>query len=96
MEGSEGSTVEAYVASDCLTIRSKYFGDDVETRHNREGRNREHVDTRKGDIYIFSSMELRFMVHQVLQIWNVIMKKMFGLIVRRLSHILSLYSHLIF
>jgi hypothetical protein len=31
---------------------SRYF-DDLETRHNRKGRNREHVDTSKGDLSIF-------------------------------------------
>ena len=39
----EGSIAEAYVAAECLTLCSRYF-DDVDTRHNREGRNRERVD----------------------------------------------------
>ncbi|CAD6268249.1 unnamed protein product [Miscanthus lutarioriparius] len=44
MARPEGSIAEAYVAVECLTICSRYFGDDVETRHNQEGRNRERVD----------------------------------------------------
>jgi len=54
MARPEGSIAEAYVAVECLTICSRYFGDDVETRHNQEGRNRERVGMRKGDISIFN------------------------------------------
>jgi hypothetical protein len=50
----EGSIAEAYVAAECLTTCSRYFNDDVETWHNRVGRNREHVDmVRKGGMSIF-------------------------------------------
>jgi hypothetical protein len=35
MARPEGSIAEAYVAAECLTICSRYFGDDVETRYNR-------------------------------------------------------------
>jgi len=54
MARPEGSIAEAYVAAECLTTCSRYFNDDVETRHNREGRNREHVDMgTKGGMSIF-------------------------------------------
>jgi hypothetical protein len=36
----EGSIVEAYVADECLTFCSKYL-DDVDTRFNRESRNKD-------------------------------------------------------
>jgi hypothetical protein len=54
MARPEGSIAEAYVAAECLAICSRYFGDDIETRHNREGRNRERVDKRKGGISVFN------------------------------------------
>ncbi|CAD6264631.1 unnamed protein product [Miscanthus lutarioriparius] len=53
MARPEGSIAEAYVATECLNICSRYFGDDVETRHNQEGRNRERIDMRKCDISVF-------------------------------------------
>jgi hypothetical protein len=41
----EGSIVEAYVANEALTFFSRYFvADDVATRFNQVGRNRENVD----------------------------------------------------
>jgi hypothetical protein len=52
MARPEGSIVEAYVTNECLHACSRYF-DDLETRHNREGRNREHVDMSKGDLFVF-------------------------------------------
>ena len=52
MARPEGSIAEAYVAAECLTLCSRYF-DDVDTRHNREGRNRERVDLKRGDISVF-------------------------------------------
>ncbi|WVZ78323.1 hypothetical protein U9M48_026058 [Paspalum notatum var. saurae] len=52
MARPEGSIAEAYVANECLHACSRYF-DDLETRHNREGRNREHLDTSEGDISVF-------------------------------------------
>ncbi|WVZ49373.1 hypothetical protein U9M48_000740, partial [Paspalum notatum var. saurae] len=52
MARPEGSIAEAYVADECLIACSRYF-DDVDTRHNREGRNRERVDLINGDISIF-------------------------------------------
>jgi len=48
----EGSIAEAYVANECLHACSWYF-DDLDTRHNREGRNRERVDLSRGDLSIF-------------------------------------------
>jgi hypothetical protein len=53
MARPEGSIAEAYVAAECLTFCSRYFGDDVETRHNRKGRNRERVATVEGEISVF-------------------------------------------
>ena len=52
MARPEGSIAEAYVAKECLTACSRYF-DDVDTRHNREGRNRERVDLHQGDLSVF-------------------------------------------
>lgn len=52
MARPEGSIAEAYVANECLHACSRYF-DDLETRHNYEGRNREHVDMSKGDLSVF-------------------------------------------
>jgi hypothetical protein len=52
MARPEGSIAESYVANECLTACSRYF-DDVHTRHNREGRNRERVDLRKCDLSVF-------------------------------------------
>jgi hypothetical protein len=52
MARPERSIAEAYVADGCLLACSRYF-DDLETRHNREGRNREHVDLTMGDISVF-------------------------------------------
>jgi hypothetical protein len=49
---TKGSIAEAYVANECLTACSRYF-DDIDTRHNREGRNKECVDLRKGDFSMF-------------------------------------------
>ncbi|WVZ76713.1 hypothetical protein U9M48_024665 [Paspalum notatum var. saurae] len=43
MARPEGSIAKAYVASECLNACSRYF-DDLDTRHNREGRNIERVD----------------------------------------------------
>ncbi|WVZ50754.1 hypothetical protein U9M48_001979 [Paspalum notatum var. saurae] len=48
MARPEGSIAEAYVANECLTSCSRYF-DDLDTRHNREGRNKERVDIVKGN-----------------------------------------------
>jgi len=53
MARPEGSIAEAYVAAECLTICSRYFDDDVETRHNQEGRNRERVAIVRGDLSVF-------------------------------------------
>ena len=52
MARPEGSIAEAYVAKECLMACSRYF-DDVDTRYNREGRNRERVDLRTGDLSVF-------------------------------------------
>jgi hypothetical protein len=52
MARPEGSIAEAYVADECLIACSRYF-DDLDTRHNREGRNRERVDMSKGDLSVF-------------------------------------------
>ena len=52
MARPEGSIAEAYVANECLTACSRYF-DDVDTRHNREGRNKERVDLSRGKFYVF-------------------------------------------
>ena len=52
MARPEGSIAKAYVANECLTACSRYF-DDIDTRHNREGRNKERVDLRKGDFSVF-------------------------------------------
>ncbi|WVZ83979.1 LOW QUALITY PROTEIN: hypothetical protein U9M48_031065 [Paspalum notatum var. saurae] len=48
----EGSIAEAYVANECLHACSRYF-DDLDTRHNRAGRNRERFDLRNDDISVF-------------------------------------------
>lgn len=48
----EGSIAEAYVANECLTFCSRYLND-VETRFNQEGRNRERVDLKEGDLSVF-------------------------------------------
>ena len=53
MARPKGSIAEAYVAVECLTICSRYFDDDVETRHNRDGRNRERVAIARGDLSFF-------------------------------------------
>jgi hypothetical protein len=53
MARPEGSIAEAYVAAECLTICSRYFDDDVETRHNREGRNRERLPVVNEDLSVF-------------------------------------------
>jgi hypothetical protein len=52
MARPEGSIAEAYVANECLLACSRYF-DDLDTHHNREGRNKERVDFRMGDISVF-------------------------------------------
>jgi hypothetical protein len=52
VERPEGSIAEAYVANECLTACSRY-SDDIDTRHNREGRNKERADLRKGDFSVF-------------------------------------------
>jgi hypothetical protein len=52
MARPEGSIAEAYVANECLNACSRYF-DDIDTRHNREGRNRERVVLRDGGLSIF-------------------------------------------
>jgi hypothetical protein len=52
MARHEDSIVEAYVANECLHACSRYF-DDLEIRHNCDGRNRELVDMSKGDISVF-------------------------------------------
>ena len=52
MARPEGSIAKAYVANECLTACSQYF-DDLDTRHNWEGRNRERIDMNKGDLSIF-------------------------------------------
>jgi hypothetical protein len=49
----EGSITEANVIDECLTFCSRYF-DDVETRWNRPGRNREWDDSLIGDVYVFN------------------------------------------
>jgi hypothetical protein len=49
----EGSIAEAYVVDECLTFCSRYF-DDVETRWNRPGRNRERDDYEAGDVSVFN------------------------------------------
>ena len=52
MARPEGSIAEAYVANECLNACSRYF-DDVDTRHNREGRNRERVPMSTCGLSIF-------------------------------------------
>jgi hypothetical protein len=52
MARPEGSIAEAYVSNECLTACSRYF-DDLDTRHNWEGRNRERVDMSTGDLSVF-------------------------------------------
>ncbi|WVZ84331.1 hypothetical protein U9M48_031373 [Paspalum notatum var. saurae] len=52
MARPEGSIAEAYVANECLTACSRYF-DDLDTRHNREDKNKERVDAQKGDLSVF-------------------------------------------
>ena len=54
MARPEGSIAEAYVAAECMNICSRYFDDDVETRHNREGRNRERVVMGSGHMEVFN------------------------------------------
>jgi len=52
MARPEGSIAEAYVANECLIACSRYF-DDVDTRHNREGRNKERVPMTTCSLSIF-------------------------------------------
>ena len=52
MARPEGSIAEAYMANECLTACSRYF-DDVDTRHNREGRNKERVPRSTCGLSIF-------------------------------------------
>ncbi|WVZ83966.1 hypothetical protein U9M48_031052 [Paspalum notatum var. saurae] len=52
MARPEGSIAEAYVANECLNACSRYF-DDIDTRHNRDGRNRERADSLEGDLSVF-------------------------------------------
>ena len=52
MARPEGSIAEAYIVDECLTFCSRYF-DDVETRFNRPGRNRERDDSQGGDLSVF-------------------------------------------
>ncbi|XP_015690674.1 uncharacterized protein LOC107303903 [Oryza brachyantha] len=52
MARPEGSIAEAYVANECLTACSRYF-DDVDTRHNRAGRNKERVPMSTCGLSIF-------------------------------------------
>src|SRR4051812_44753647 len=49
----EGSIAEAYIVNECLTFCSRYF-DDLETRFNRPGINRERDDSHIGDVSIFN------------------------------------------
>lgn len=53
MARPEGSIAEAYVVDECLTFCSRYL-DDVETRFNREGRNRECADLQAFDLSVFN------------------------------------------
>ncbi|XP_072150079.1 uncharacterized protein [Setaria viridis] len=55
MARPEGSIAEAYVANEALTFCSRYFADDdVGTRFNQEGKNRENADLlREGDLSCF-------------------------------------------
>jgi hypothetical protein len=48
----EGSSVEAYVADECLTFCSKYM-DDVDTRFNREPRNKGFSDEEAYGVDVF-------------------------------------------
>src|SRR4051812_37562545 len=50
---TEGSIAEAYIVDECLTFCSRYFND-LETRFNRPGRNRERDDSHIGDVSIFN------------------------------------------
>jgi len=52
MARPEGSIAEAYMANECMTACSRYF-DDVDTRHNREGRNKERVPRSTCGLSIF-------------------------------------------
>jgi hypothetical protein len=52
MARPEGSIAEAYVANECLTACSRYFAD-VDTRHNRDGRNKERVPMSRCGLSIF-------------------------------------------
>jgi hypothetical protein len=49
----EGSIAKAYVVDECLTFCSRYF-EDLETRFNRPGRNREQDDSHIGDMSVFN------------------------------------------
>jgi hypothetical protein len=49
---SEGSIAEAYVADECLTFCSKYM-DDVDTRFNREPRNKGFSDEEAYGVDVF-------------------------------------------
>jgi hypothetical protein len=52
----EGSIAEVYVADECLTFCSKYM-DDVDTRFNREPRNKGFF-MKKPMVLMFLGMEL--------------------------------------
>jgi hypothetical protein len=69
MAWPEGMIAEAYVANECLHACSRYF-DDHETRHNHEGRNREHVDMSQGDISVSWSEALLYVSGVLLAIVN--------------------------
>jgi hypothetical protein len=53
----EGSIAEAYVADECQTFCSKYL-DDVDTRFNREPRNKGFFPMKKTMVLMFLGMEL--------------------------------------
>ncbi|WVZ52650.1 hypothetical protein U9M48_003690 [Paspalum notatum var. saurae] len=67
MARPEGSIAEAYVANECLTAFSRYF-DDLDTRHNREGRNKEHHG-----VVLFGAYKITYLENDYdKMIWNVL------------------------
>jgi hypothetical protein len=73
----EGSIAEAYIANECLTFCSKYM-DDVDTRFNREPRNKGFSDE-EAHVLLFLGMELILLLRVNLYLRKVTLIKWCGL-----------------
>ena len=51
----EGCIAEGYIAEECLTFCSLYLSDEVETKHDKVGRNKDGCENTMQELNVFSN-----------------------------------------